>query len=210
MHASYVFIIDEIDTDKKDKELFKDIDEAFEARYGNDHCDENNWYHVYGAVTRGGRILGTSEFVERWEKEHPDVSKRLDAALRFAMTCVAVEMELFGVSSFSLFEPPSKKDKLINKMSRAELIEAIYTEISSILTKAYAGFKRDPEDSLDSEGYKRSTTARNFEMFHSAPLKPFTVGGTPYEYRCFDIRGNGRWSPEVGENDIIVMVDIHT
>ena len=209
-HATYLFLIDKHPSDLREEdaeELFSDLKSDFDVLYGYDRCDENNWYTVYGAVTKDGRFLGTDEFVESWTKSYPDPERRFEALLRFAVSCMAYEMEICGVDKFAL-PGDSDKETPLDKMSRADLIEAIYEEVPKALAKAYAQFTRDAKDSFDMAGYRRARLAQMFERFHYATIKPFATEGSPYEYRCFDLREDS--DAGFDANSVILLVDIHT
>jgi len=207
-HATYIFLLGNVDLDQTDEELFEEINSAFDTEYGHDSCDENNWYTVYGAITKDGRLLGKSEFVDGWAKEPTD--RRFEEGLRYAAICVATEMELYGVPKYGLPGMKAKNEDKLEKMSRADIIEAIYAEVPRTLAEAYENFKRtsDAPDSFDSEGYQRESLARQFEKFNYGPCKPFAAYGTPYEYRCFDLRHHKR--AEIEDTAVLVLVDIHT
>jgi len=211
MHGTYCFLMDDIELVEDEEKLFKEINSSFDSLYGEHRCDENNWYTVYGAITQSGRVLGKDEFREQKIKELPDAKKRFQKTLEFATGCVAIELELFDVCPISIGPKDDDATARINKMSHDELVAAIYEWVPKELAKAYLNFERPKEPgSFDRDGYKRSKRARGFEMFNDSYLKPFSPFGNPYEYRCFDIRQAGSCSSEFGENDIIVLVDIHT
>jgi hypothetical protein len=215
MHATYTFIIDNDDphddlTDPESaKGQFDSLKGAFDGQFGDERCDSNNWYTVYGAVLRDGTLLGDPEFVKSWTEKHPDASERFEAAVRFAVGCVAVDMDLFGGTTIALpGQERTDADRKPDALSTDEVTEAIYDLVPAALAKAYTEFKRGDE-SFDHEGYKRSRLSATFETFNDADLKPFSSSGTPYEYRCFDIRNEGH-GEEPGDEDAILFVDIHT
>jgi hypothetical protein len=218
MHATYTFIVDNEDPHDAEaladpegaKGQFTSLTMAFDGQYGDDVCDSNNWYRVYGAVTKDGTLLGEPEFVASWTEKFPDASTRFEAAVRFAAGCVAVDMELFGGTRIAL--PGMEKtdeDRKLDALSTEEVIEAIYREAPAALAKAYGEFKPSVRGEFDMTSYRRAKLADQLEKFDAAGFKPFTDRGTPYEYRCFDIRNEGR-GDEPCEDDVILFVDIHT
>lgn len=216
MHATYTFIIEDdcqdedLTTEEGRNERLVRLGAWFDGRYGDDVCDENNWYTVYGAVLRDGTVLGSEEFVKDWTERHPDPSTRFEAAMRFAAGCVATDMELYGGARIAIPGVERERtddEKRLDTSSRGDIIEAIYAQVPPKLAERYANFEREPEDPL--AGYRRKRLAEQFEKFHDAGLKPFSAYGNPYEYRAFDIRYDGRGA-EPCDDDVILLVDIHT
>lgn len=216
MHATYTFILDNdegapdpADAESR-REVFGSLKAEFDGAYGDDVCDENNWYTVYGAVLPDGTLLGEDDFVRRWTESHPDPSTRFEAARRFALGCVALDMELFGGTRIALpGMERTEEDRRIDALSTDELTEAIYREGPAALAKAYGEFKPSVRGEFDMAAYKRAKLADQLEKFDAAEFKPFASHGTPYEYRAFDIRTEGRGLEPVGE-EAILFVDIHT
>lgn len=218
MHATYTFILDNDDehddlTDPESaKEQFQSLASSFDGQYGDEICDENNWHTVFGAVLKDGTLLGNPEFIARWTEDHPDPGTRFDAAVRFSAGCVAVNMDLFGGTRIAI--PGMEKtdeDRELDAMTTEQVVEGIYERAPRKLSEAYANFTRltPVGQGFDMDGYKRAQLAQQFEKFHDAGFKPFTDYGTPYEYRAFDIRNEGK-GEEPSDDDVILFVDIHT
>jgi hypothetical protein len=223
MHATFSFLIDleaSLLENNDHDEIKSEVVDLFESRFGNDRCDENNWYQHEALILPTGDVIqmcpegdfrGRDEFAAHVENSWGESSSRFDRAMKFAVECVAMDLGLFGAHSFSLpGMEESTPSKMISAMSYGEIVEAIFEHIPKDLARRYAEYKR-PEDppAFDMDDYARTKMARGFEGFHSADVPPFTTDSmTPYDYRAFDLR----W--DVGGTDtdgcVILLTDIHT
>lgn len=121
-----------------------------------------------------------------------------------AMKIAADDLELFGVSVFSL------RDK-IESMSADEIFNAIITDIPEKLSEAYnkaIGIGSSTE--YERERYIRRIQSRGFEMFINSKIPPFSPTiSSPYTWRCYDLRSSYNHDFDY-EKSAIISVNIHT
>jgi hypothetical protein len=223
MHGTFSFLIDleaELLEDNDHDELKSTVEDLFDSRFGNDRCDENNWYQHEALILPNGDVVqmcpegdfrGREEMAKHIKAKWGTGTEVWDRAMTFAARCIAMDMGLLGSNSFSLpGMEQTTPDQLINSMGYNQLIDAIYEHIPKELARRYSKYKR-PESGakFDFEDYQRTKLARAFEAFHSGDVPPFATDSvSPYDYRAFDLR----W--DVGGTDtdgcVVLLTDIHT
>jgi hypothetical protein len=250
MHGTYVFLLDSLDGSLLDGELGREAIRHFEHRYADSLTDENNWWSAEGLVTVGGRAVNLAKesdwrdrdsflagVLEAAPPESLDVADRVRAmlvnnegclpeafqsALRWTWQVVALDMGLWGASSFALAEKGDAEAR-VARASPMELEKALLAEIPARLGAAYTALGAGTVLSVDHNAqavhtpgewlmhYRRRNLARTFELLHNAALRPFSdTLTTPYDnYRAFDIRDD-RSAPSVTPDSGILFVDIHT
>ena len=151
MHAIYSFLM-ELPIRAGAKELKEQATSQFETQYVP-LCDENNWYQETALVTKTGRVIqlcGKGDWRGRdsWygviRKIEPE--KRWDWAWKFALDCVAVEMEVFDAPSIGILPDSKGGHKKIEEMSFDDLLKAIQDWIPKTLSRAYAEVKPGKKD----------------------------------------------------------------
>ena len=209
MHATYSFLLS-IDNDAAD--IPAAADGAFDSLFNN-QLDDNNWYQPEALILKDGRAFQMCE-KDDWRGRgcllDETISPILPAdrwqwAMHFALSCVAIDLHLFGTSGIALGEQDSGAKK-IDGSSWDDLVAAIEDELPRRLSNAYSEIVGKKKlDAFDLKEYERAKDAVRFEAFRNSERKPFTDNGhlTPYNYRCFDLT-NGE------EPNAVLLVDIHT
>jgi hypothetical protein len=228
MHATYGFLVslDELRHNLPEDAKPKDLLEAAVGEmelWADKQCDENNWFRDLALVTATGEVISSLEDMEGGtflgdvihEKKGREI---FDVAYRFALGCVANDLELYDVCPINVGQEDKNRDK-VDELGTDALIAEIQKQIPARLSKMYADFQpvvvKDGErGEFDREGYKREKITRAFEWFvnslnNGAP--GFSDQGTPYEFRNFDIRGDRRGCPMTDDQELaILFMDIHT
>lgn len=218
MNASYLFALDldqSVLSEGTPEEIFGDAAGMIEERYLSHWC-ESFWWRPVALVIVDGRLFNASPgenldnlnesgkaFAWWQEKEDP-----WQEALNLAARCVAVDMELFGATSYTFIPSPARER--IEAMAAEELREAILKEIPVRLAEAYTRLARgDVDENL--VNLRREGLARQFEYFAAAQENPEETLGFfspsrpgPYEhYRAISLtRGKAP--------NAILVVDIET
>ncbi|MCX7006341.1 MAG: hypothetical protein NTY53_03675 [Kiritimatiellaeota bacterium] len=206
MHSTYFFLLDTDDPQASDQDVLADAVSTFEYLYSESYGDENNWSHPEFALRRDGRLLMSPEHT------HDDLGlaqlpecRRWPALVSHALRALAAEFLLFDADWTRKY--PNPEGKQIAKLSDAALIRAIQKIVPARLAQAY-GKAQQTKDTL--ERYRRATMAREYEIFQSCALRPFSRHyATPYEgYPCFDLRAEA--DQQANEHAVILLMDIHT
>lgn len=221
MHASYAFLLDDLDltggTDGEE-ELVAAAVSMLEERY-NHRLDENNWYQPEVLITKDGRVLQACppgdwrerhEMAEHLQKEWKDKDVWVEA-WNWATHVVALDMEIGGSSSFGLVQDEKIQEAatFVRARSREYLLECIDREVPERLSAMYKDdVGKVMNDGFDMQEYKRAKLARMYELSRSCnpSRRPFTWDEpTPYDhYRAIDLTHSG------GDGDAVLLVDIHT
>lgn len=204
MHATYSFLLD-LPVDDKSTDLARAAMSRFVTDYAS-FCGENNWYQEIALVTKSGRAYqlnkkddwrGRGEFFSMIEKVKK--KDRWGWAWKFALKCVAEDMDLFDCSSFPLASHANGRCKKIDEMSFDALLRAVWEWVPAELSKAYANFcRQNPKGN-----YHRSTRANTFEILAECVVPPFAYPCSPEEYRAFALC-------DKKDGNAILFVDIHT
>lgn len=215
MNASYLFTLDLDQTvlsEATPEEIVGDAAGLVEERYLS-RWSESFWWRPVALVIVDGRLFnaspgdnlnGSGKAFAWWRgKKDP-----WQEALNLAGRCVAVDLELFGATSYTFIASPARER--IDAMAAEELRLAILKEIPVRLAEAYTRLSRgDVDENL--VNLRREGLARQFEYFAGAqenleetlgifsPSRP-----SPYEhYRAISLtRGNAP--------NAILVVDIET
>ena len=215
MNANYLFTLDldkAVLSEATPEEIVGDAAGLIEERYLSRWC-ESFWWRPVALVLADGRLFDASPeeklneprkaFAWWREKKEP-----WEAALNLAAICVAVDMELFGATSYTFVPSPARER--IEAMAAEELRQAILKEIPGRLAEAYTRLARgDIDENL--VNLRREGLARQFELFAGAQENPEETLGifspsrpSPYEhYRAISLtRGTA--------TNAILVVDIET
>jgi len=200
MHGNYMFLVDLCDTVENTDP--QDVFDSWEAEYIDIHGDENNW-HSPISVHLGDKVYENKEdFVLTDKSSDPFLS---------AMKIAAYDLELFGVSGFSLPGTENPERDKIESMSADEIFNAIITDIPEKLSEAYnkaIGIGSSTE--YERERYIRRIQSRGFEMFINSKISPFSpIISSPYTWRCYDLRSSYHLDFNY-EESAVISVDIHT
>ncbi len=135
----------------------------------------------------------------------------------FAWDIVAWEFSCFIPKEYPEFKFFEKfKDIISNFSNNEELARSFLKYALSSIQKLYSELSVDayldekPGENADYLwGYRRQRLVWMFEhLLRDSELRPFIFDGTPYDYRCFDLRyyfDKDEWN---GES--VLAVDIHT
>jgi hypothetical protein len=237
MHANYFFLLD-LDTESvpppdpktgRAQEVTDAVDAAFES-FGDEWCDENNYWQHMIVVFRDGRayqLAGGEEQGDDWRGRDraydPFVTstppeERFAKLRKAALECQIGEMGLNGASvSFFLDVDARAAWTKLEALSFDEQMALVRTAAPAKLAEAYAAFgKPQPgDDAPDGKhrawmrNYSRKKTAQIFEALMSEHHPaPFVAPGPVYDYRAFDLTTEG--DPSEAAGTAILVSDIHT
>ena len=118
----------------------------------------------------------------------------------FSNQCIASEI------NFSCDDPIIE---INNTTQYEDSTSSILITVPKHLSKQYekTDFTKAKPNSISN--YNRSRVSTIFEKFIESNIKPFSTRGTPYKYRCFDLREE-TWGPELTPENTMLFVDIHT
>ena len=202
--ANFTFLLD-YDPQQANEELQEYALSELEEWHDN-YADSNNWYHPGFIIKPDDTYIHLecpTLYTESAEWES------FDSVLKFALQCVAQDMELFGTSSWSWLDgsPKAAEDReRLENLSFGDLRAAIDKEVPKRLADAYTAIVGEP--STPDNGYQRRHLAVAYELLRGAGAPPFAVQGSPYEYRAFDLRKHNDLLCK--EESALMIVSMHT
>jgi len=199
-HANYCFLFD-YDHGEESEEAIREYATSQFELYAEHHCDENNWYHLGGIITGDDRAI-----LCEW-KDWPDEWKTFDQVQRFALGCVATDMEVMGASPYGWLQG-NERQKL-DDLSFLDLLKVtLEDDVPKRIIEKYQEHSKT-RDMDDYKSWKRRKLVTQYEYLVQSDVKPFSGNWLPpYDYRCFDIR-DGRGVPLDKSRNGILIVDIH-
>lgn len=218
-HSICLFLVskqDAVDAASEKWEFWEDQVHDHADRVG----DENNWYTILCGVTDEGEthLYDTAKGPSEGELK----TLTWEIAMRLSIGIFQNSVLLSGTSL--VFIPgmkTSKEEKLLDAMTRDELLAYILKEIPSQLAWQYMQMSGKMFVELTKWREDRSTIGSNddwytfkqrqtaFSALLESQVAPFTrqYDTSYYDYRCFDLRDND--GPDT-KDCAIIYVDMHT
>jgi hypothetical protein len=228
MHATYLFLLDELTPETDDPA--QPTDGALAATVGErwaEHTDklrENNWYQEEAVVFGDGRVLALCP-ADDWRGRDSLATELLtmpEAArwpymVGFAGQVAALDLGFRGASPLVLGDEPDA-NKAMRELPFAELMDLLHTETAQRLAKEYEWLGLLPHGEPDRQEdwlrwYGLGQTSRAFTFFERCTTRPFAeYFESAYDpWRCYDLRRASGPLPDTPTVDLAILaVDIHT